>query len=393
MKHDRTGLISGIGGPAVAVVALYALREQLAGIGRAIAGDHGWLYVLLVLVWGVALALLCVVGMSNVFRIPVVGKPLKILTNYAMLLVLGAFLFAPFAWMILVSLHRQKSPIPDVDNLIPRREARLNPVTHREIKFEDEANPPKTVRIAFPSGVTDVPVSALPTKVVTDFHPENFSFVLFNQRLPVGRFFLNSVVVTFSTVIFQLLFSSLAAYGFARLKFKGREVVFALFLGSMMFAGTVTTIPVYLMIRSLGWLNTYWALIVPGVSSAFTVFLMRQFFLQVPIELDEAAKLDGAGDLRIYWHVMLPLSRAALATAAAFTFFGVWTDFFNPMIYTNSTDMRTLEVGLSIFKNSYGTQNWPLQMTAAIIVMAPLLLVFLFTQRYFTRGIMLGSIK
>jgi multiple sugar transport system permease protein len=170
-------------------------------------------------------------------------------------------------------------------------------------------------------------------------------------------------------------------------------VVFALFLGSMMFAGPVTQIPVYLFIRNMGWLDTYWALIVPGVSSSFSVFLLRQFFLQIPVELDEAARLDGAGDFRIYWKVILPLSGAALATAAAFSFFGVWTDFFGPMIYTNSTEMRTLEVGLSVFKNSYGGSNWPLQMTAAVIVMLPLLVVFLFCQRYFVRGVMLGSIK
>jgi multiple sugar transport system permease protein len=191
----------------------------------------------------------------------------------------------------------------------------------------------------------------------------------------------------------QLLITSLAAYGFARLRFKGRDVAFALFLGSMMFAGPVTQIPVYLLIRNFGWLDTYYALIVPGISSAFSVFLLRQFFMQIPFELDEAARIDGASEWKIYWRVIMPLSKAALATAGAFTFFGVWTDFFGPLIYTNSTEMRTLEVGLSVFKSSYGSTNWPLQMTAAVIVMLPLLVVFLFVQRYFTKGIMLGSIK
>ena len=185
----------------------------------------------------------------------------------------------------------------------------------------------------------------------------------------------------------------MAAYGFARLRFKGKEFVYALFLGSLMFSGPVLQIPVYLMLRSFGWLDTYWALIVPGLSSAFTVFLLRQFFMQVPMELDEAARIDGAGEFRILWRVVLPLSRAAIATAAAFTFFGVWTAFFEPMIYTNSTEMRTLEVGLSVFKNSYGSTNWPLQMTAAVIVMVPLLIAFLFLQRYFTKGLIIGSIK
>jgi multiple sugar transport system permease protein len=131
----------------------------------------------------------------------------------------------------------------------------------------------------------------------------------------------------------------------------------------------------------------------PGVSSAFNVFLLRQFFASVPEELCEAARIDGAGDFRVYWKVILPLSKASLATAGAFTFFAVWTDFFWPLLATNSMDMRTLEVGLSVFKNSYGATNWPLQMTAAVIVMLPLLVVFLFSQRFFVRGILIGGVK
>jgi multiple sugar transport system permease protein len=278
--------------------------------------------------------------------------PVRTLVSYALLVALGLFLVAPFVWMVLISLHPSKTPIPPLGEILPR-------------------------------GADGT------------FSPnwQNYSFVLNHPTLPVSRFFLNTVVVTVSVVIGQLFIASLAAYGFARLRFKGRDAIFYLFLGSMMFAGPVTQIPVYLILRSLGWLDTYWALIVPGVGSAFSVFLLRQFFLQIPNELDEAARMDGAGDFKIYWHVMLPLSRAALATAGAFTFFAVWTDFFNPLIFTNSTEMRTLEVGLSIFKNSYGGSNWPLQMTAAVIVMFPLLLVFLFLQRYFVRGIMMGSIK
>lgn len=272
--------------------------------------------------------------------------------SYWVLLALAAFMMAPFAWMALVSLHPSKSPIPSLDALVPRGPGgRVQP------------------------------------------HWENYAFVLGHKTLPVARFFFNSLFVTLTVVVGQLFFSSLAAFGLARTQFRGREVVFALFVGSLMFAGPVLQIPVYMILRDLGWLDTYAALIVPGVSSAFSVFLLRQFFLQIPFELDEAARMDGANEFLIYWRVILPLSRAALATCAAFTFFGVWTDFFAPLIYTNTTEMRTLEVGLSIFKNSYGGANWPLQMTAATIVMLPLLVVFLFTQRYFTKGIMLGSIK
>ncbi len=273
-------------------------------------------------------------------------KLLRALLLYSCLVALAAFLLAPFAWMVLVSLHPSKAPIPTIDKLWPER-----------------------------------------------FHWENYAFVLSMPDIPVARFFFNSIVVTTVVVAGQLLVASLAAYGFARLTFKGRDFIFLMFLLSMMFAGPVTQIPVYLMVRWFGWLNTYAALIVPGLGSAFSVFLFRQFFAAIPKELEEAARMDGAGDLRIYAQVIMPLSKAALATAGAFSFFAVWTDFFWPLLATNSMEMRTLEVGLSVFKNSYGATNWPLQMTAAVVVMLPLLVAFLFTQRYFTKGIMLGGLK
>lgn len=271
---------------------------------------------------------------------------MKAFLSYLAMTALALFMMAPFVWMVLVSLHPSKTPIPVITDIVPKKPA-----------FE------------------------------------NYGLVLFDPSLPVARFFFNTVFVTLMVVFGQLLITSMAAYGFARFRFFGREVAFSLFLASMMFAGPVTQIPVFLIVKNMGWLDTYMALIVPGLSSAFNVFLLRQAFLAIPKELDEAAKIDGAGFFRIYWKVLLPLAKPSLATAAAFTFFGVWTDFFWPLISTNSTEMRTLEVGLSIFKNSYGGNNWPLQMTAAVIVMAPLLLVFMLCQRYFVRGVMLGSIK
>ncbi|MBZ0214346.1 MAG: carbohydrate ABC transporter permease [Nitrospirae bacterium] len=279
---------------------------------------------------------------------------------YAALILLAGFLLAPFAWMVLVSLHPSKAPIPTMQTLWPQQ--------CELIGFN-------------PAGCWE------------QFHWENYAFVLSMPDIPVARFFFNSILVTTVVVAGQLLVASLAAYGFARLTFKGRDFIFLMFLLSMMFAGPVTQIPVYLMVRWFGWLNTYSALIVPGLGSAFSVFLFRQFFAAIPKELEEAARMDGAGDLRIYAQVIMPLSKAALATAGAFSFFAVWTDFFWPLLATNSMEMRTLEVGLSVFKNSYGATNWPLQMTAAVVVMLPLLVAFLFTQRYFTKGIMLGGLK
>jgi multiple sugar transport system permease protein len=273
-------------------------------------------------------------------------KTARAVTSYMVLILLAILLFAPFVWMVFVSLHEPNSTIPTVDKLVP-----------------DKA------------------------------HWENYTFVLFHPNLPISRFFVNTVFVTVSVVILQLLITSLAGYAFARIPFRGRSIAFALFLGAMMFAGPVTQIPVFLMLKGAGWLDTFKALIIPGISSSYAIFLLKSFFEQIPKELDEAARLDGATELTVYWKIVMPLSRAALATAGAFAFFATWTDFFNPMIYTNSTQMRTLEVGLSIFKNSYQQTDWPHQMAAAVIVLIPLLVVFVFTQRYFTKGVIIGSFR
>lgn len=259
---------------------------------------------------------------------------------------LAVFLIAPFVWMVLVSLHPAKAPIPDYAELIPKS--------------------PQW---------------------------KNYALVLWNPEVPVDRFLANSILVSAAVVLGQLLFCSMAAYGLARIRFRGHQVVFALFLASMMFAGVVTQIPVYLLMREFGWLDTYAALIVPGLSSSFNVFLLRQFMVGIPFELDEAAHIDGASHWQIYRNVILPLSKPALATAATFTFFAVWTDFFWPLLATNSMRMRTLEVGLSIFKNSYGTTNWPLQMAAAVVTLLPMAVAFLVAQKYFVRGIQMSGIK
>jgi multiple sugar transport system permease protein len=298
----------------------------------------------------------------------------RIALSYALLLALAAFLLAPFAWMVLVSLHPSKAPIPPINELLVHRIEQTDELGH-------------TMVVQTPEGEEPV--------VREGFYPQfqNYVTVLTMEDIPVGRFFINTLFVTVTVVLAQLLITSMAGYGFSRLNFRFREPIFYAFLLSLMFAGPVPQLPVYLLVRSLGWLDTYWALIVPGVSSAFSVFLFRQFFMAIPKELDEAARIDGAGDFRIYWKVILPLSPAALATAGAFTFFAIWTDFFWPLLATNSMHMRTLEVGLSIFRHSYGGYNWPLQMTAAVIVLLPLLILFMFLQRYFVRGIMIGSIK
>jgi len=209
---------------------------------------------------------------------------------------------------------------------------------------------------------------------------------------PFGRFFFNSIVVAGASVIGQLLFCSMAAYAFARLRFPGRDRLFALYLGTMMIPAIVTIIPAFLIITTFGWINTYWALLTPSLSSVWGIFLLRQFFLTIPRELEDAARVDGASDLVIFFRVILPLSRPALATLAIFTFMGSWKDFLWPLIVTNRVDMRTVEVGISNFNSLYST-DWPHQMAAAVVVMLPVIIVFLLAQKHFVRGITLTGLK
>jgi multiple sugar transport system permease protein len=209
---------------------------------------------------------------------------------------------------------------------------------------------------------------------------------------PFGRFFLNSLIVALASVVGQLTFCSMAAYAFARLQFRGREKIFILYLSTMMIPAIVTIIPAFLIITTFGWMNTYWALFSPTVSSVWGIFLLRQFFLTIPKEFEDAARVDGASEFMIFLKVILPLSKPALATLAIFAFMGSWKDFLWPLIVTNRIDMRTVEVGIASFSNLY-TTDWPHQMAAAVVVMLPIIIVFLFAQKYFVKGITMSGIK
>ncbi len=222
------------------------------------------------------------------------------------------------------------------------------------------------------------------------FHWSNFAEAMTLQ--PFGRFFLNTLIVAAVSVAGQLLFCAMAAYAFARLRFPWQNKVFSLYLGTMMIPAIVTIIPSFLLINSFGWMNTYWALFVPTLSSVWGIFLLRQFFLTIPRDLEDAARVDGASELTIFWRIILPLSKPALATLAIFAFMGSWKDFLWPLIVTNRTDMRTVEVGIANFSTLYQT-DWPHQMAAAVVVMLPIIIVFSFAQKYFVRGITMSGIK
>ncbi|MDR2375449.1 MAG: carbohydrate ABC transporter permease [Treponema sp.] len=206
------------------------------------------------------------------------------------------------------------------------------------------------------------------------------------------RYFINTVIVSVCVVTGQLVTSSMAAYSFARLKYRGRDRIFLLYLGTLMIPGQVTMIPSFIMINALGWINTYMALIIPLIFTAFGTFLLRQFFVTIPHELDEAAMIDGASYFTIYSKVILPLSKTALATLAVLTFLSTWNAFLWPLIVTRTDMMRTLTQGIINFRGRFRS-DWNLIMTSTIISIVPMILIYLNAQKYFIEGIAMSAVK
>ncbi len=230
------------------------------------------------------------------------------------------------------------------------------------------------------------PPQWLPSKI----HLENYVNAF--DAAPFGRYYFNSIFVALAVTIGQLITCSMAAFAFARLKFWGRNVLFFIFLGTMMIPYNVTMIPSFMVLYWLGWVDSYQALIVPGLASAFGVFLLRQFFMTIPKELEEAAYIDGASKFAVLRKIIIPLSKPALATLAVFTFMGVFNDFIWALIVINSEDMRTVQLGLSVFRDRYLTQ-WDLLMAGSVTAVLPILIVFFFAQKYFIKGIALSGLK
>jgi multiple sugar transport system permease protein len=212
--------------------------------------------------------------------------------------------------------------------------------------------------------------------------------------LPFTRFLINTCIITFSCIIGQAVSASLVAYGFARMEFKGNRTLFIILISTMMLPGQVTMIPSFLIFKALHWINTFKPLIVPAFfgGGAFFIFLLRQFFLTIPRDLDEAATIDGCNKFDIFWRIMLPLSKPVLAAVVVFSFIGNWNDFMGPLIYLNSEQNYTLAVGLNLFQGYHQTA-YNLLMAASLIVLLPVLIIFFLAQRYFIEGITLTGIK
>jgi len=265
----------------------------------------------------------------------------RFIASHLALALLAATMLIPFVWMVLASFK----PLEEVERLSP-----------------------------FP----------------TVWQPSNYPKVF--EQIPFARYYFNSVFVAAWVTFLQCLTCSMAGYAFARLRWRGRDHVFRLYLATMMIPGVVTMIPNYALMVKLHLLDSYLGLIVPASFSAFGTFLMRQFMLTIPPSLDEAAAIDGASPWQVFWDVILPLARPGLITLAIFTFLGNYGSFFWPLILISSEHLRTLPIGMLYFDTVYGRQT-NLIMAASVMNIVPLIILFVVTQKFIVRGIQLGAVK
>lgn len=262
---------------------------------------------------------------------------------YVLLVIIGIIMVVPFLWMISTSLKEQYDTVKIPPVWIP--------------------NPPRW---------------------------QNY-VDLFTQQ-PMLQFMLNTIKIVFFVVLGQLFFSSLAAYSFARIKFKGRTVMFFFYIATLMVPGQVTMIPTYLMFAKVGLVDNHIVLILPAFFSAFGVFLLRQFFMSLPKELEEAAEIDGCNPFTTYYRIMLPLIVPAMLTLGVFTLMNTWNDYMGPLIYLTTPEKYTMTLGIAYFKGVYTTQ-WNLVMAGSVLSVIPILVAYLCAQKYFVEGIAFSGVK
>jgi multiple sugar transport system permease protein len=234
-------------------------------------------------------------------------------------------------------------------------------------------------------------------KFPPEFIPSEFvwgNYAKVFEMIPFAHFLRNSLLVTGLSLLGELFSASLVAFAFARLRFPGRDLLFLVLLATMMIPYPVTMVPTFMLFKTLGWVNTYLPLVLPPwFGPAFSIFLLRQFFLTINSELDEAATVDGANEFRIYWQIILPLAKPALATVAIFGFVFYWNDFLNPLIYLSESEMYTLALGVNFLRSFRGGGELAIQMAASVMFVAPCILLFLIAQSFVVEGIVTTGIK
>ena len=240
-----------------------------------------------------------------------------------------------------------------------------------------------------PKNSFDLPPDFLPTA----FHWQNYQAVITSPDIEFLRFFWNSLKIALLVTGAQIITCSMAGFAFGRLRFRGRDFLFGLFLASLMVPGTVTLIPSFILIRELNLMDTHWALILPGITSAFGVFLLRQHFMSLPQELIDAAKMDGAGYFRIYWQILLPLTGPALSALGIFTFLGAWNNFVGPLLFLRSWENYTFPIAIATLRGYMGSGNQSEVLAGIMISIFPILVVFLIAQRWIVQGAAITGMK
>jgi multiple sugar transport system permease protein len=274
-----------------------------------------------------------------------VGRVVANIIKYALLLFFAGFFVLPWVWMISTSLKN-------------------------------------------PEELAVYPIIWIPNPIRWDNYLEAF------RRAEFPHFLFNTILVAFPSVVGALLSNALVGYGFSRVRWPGRDLVFTLVLATLILPGFVTFIPLYLIFKKLNWINSYLPLIVPTFfGNPFFVFMLRQFFMTLPEELADAARVDGASELRIFSQIILPLSRPALAVVALFQFIGSWNDYFGPLIYINDKALYTISLGIANMRASYGFSNFAWIMAATCMSVLPIIVLFFFAQRTFIEGIALTGLK
>jgi multiple sugar transport system permease protein len=273
------------------------------------------------------------------------AKTLRTLSRYFLLIAVGLIMVGPFLWMVSTSMKQQ-------------------------------------------GDIFHYPPQWLPDH----FSLTNYRMIM--EVLPLGRMILNSFVIAISATIGQLISCSLAAYAFARLNFRAKNVLYFILLATMMIPAQVTMIPVFLIMKFLGWIDTLYALIVPAFfGGAFGTFLLRQFFSTIPLDLEDAARIDGCGRLRILLRIVLPLSKPALATLTLFTFMTYWNDLLGPVIYLSSVEKATLTIGLANLQSGVMTTRYDLLMAGSVMSVLPILFLLIIGQKWFVKGIAVTGLK
>jgi len=245
---------------------------------------------------------------------------------------------------------------------------------------------PYILMISF-SFMAEFEMYRLPPKLIPDvLRWENY--VEMWQSQPWGRYIFNTLFITIAVLIGQIILIAMGGYALSRLHFPGRDFMFKLFITFMLLPGVVTLIPGFIILHSMNWVDTYWAMIIPALGNIWGMFLMRQYMLSLPSSIEDAARIDGASSWQIFWKVIMPLCKPVVATVGTFTFLAQWRSFFWPLIVTRSKEMRVIEVGVAMFSSQYVT-NYPAQMAAAALSSIPMILIYIFAQKWIVQGIRL----